>query len=101
MAVFRNVFAVVLAGGSGIRLWPLSRLQAPKQFVSLLGEETMLEATIARLALLIEASQVLVVTNEETASGEGLPHPREGQLPSIAKTIGKLNNSIAALLRPF
>lgn len=66
-----NLRVVVLAGGSGTRLWPLSRLQSPKQFLKLAGPESMLEATITRLHPLIEDSQVCVVTSEDLAKGEG------------------------------
>ncbi|RMG57651.1 MAG: mannose-1-phosphate guanylyltransferase, partial [Gammaproteobacteria bacterium] len=62
--------AVVLAGGSGTRLWPMSRQQLPKQFLKLDGEESLLAATISRLAPLIEPDDVWVVTNEAHASGE-------------------------------
>ncbi|HKI60057.1 MAG TPA: sugar phosphate nucleotidyltransferase, partial [Mariprofundaceae bacterium] len=41
--------AVILAGGSGTRLWPLSRQQLPKQFLNLKGEETLLGGTVSRL----------------------------------------------------
>jgi mannose-1-phosphate guanylyltransferase/mannose-6-phosphate isomerase len=71
MAEFDDVCVVILAGGSGTRLWPLSRLQAPKQFLRLIGEESLLEATISRLRPLIPASQVVIVASEETARGEG------------------------------
>jgi mannose-1-phosphate guanylyltransferase / mannose-6-phosphate isomerase len=63
--------AVILAGGSGTRLWPLSRLQSPKQFLKLVGSESLLEATITRLAPLIGESQVVIVTSEDLAEGEG------------------------------
>ncbi len=66
-----DLTAVVLAGGSGTRLWPLSRLQSPKQFLKLVGSESLLEATITRLHPLIEPSQVVVVTSEDLAKGEG------------------------------
>lgn len=87
MTEFRDVRAVVLAGGAGTRLWPLSRLQAPKQFLRILGEETLLEATVSRLAPLVGRSQVLVVTNEETASGEGyrILEPFEKILEPVAR----------------
>jgi mannose-1-phosphate guanylyltransferase/mannose-6-phosphate isomerase len=71
MNELQDVRAVILAGGSGTRLWPLSRVKAPKQFVPLMGDDTLLGATVARLAPLIAPSNVLIVTNEETASGEG------------------------------
>jgi len=62
--------AVILAGGSGSRLWPLSRQQLPKQFLKLGGEESLLAATITRLSPMIEQDDVWVVTNEAHASGE-------------------------------
>jgi mannose-1-phosphate guanylyltransferase/mannose-6-phosphate isomerase len=46
----RTVVPVILAGGSGTRLWPLSREHCPKQLIGLMGEESLLEATIHRLA---------------------------------------------------
>jgi mannose-1-phosphate guanylyltransferase len=56
--------AVVMAGGSGTRLWPLSRAGHPKQFLALNGEDTMLQATMKRLeSLNIESS--VTICNEE------------------------------------
>ena len=83
----RVVRAVILAGGSGTRLWPLSRAQAPKQFSRLIGDETLLEATVSRLRPLVEDSQILVVTSEETASGEGFVslQPFEKILEPVAR----------------
>ncbi|QJR15684.1 mannose-1-phosphate guanylyltransferase/mannose-6-phosphate isomerase [Usitatibacter palustris] len=79
--------AVILAGGSGTRLWPLSRLQSPKQFLPLAGDETLIEATISRLAPLIPASQVLIVASAETGSGEGyhLLEPYDRLLEPVAR----------------
>ena len=62
--------AVILAGGSGTRLWPLSRQQMPKQFLCLDGELSLLEATVARLHPVIARDDVLIVTSEESAKGE-------------------------------
>jgi len=62
--------AIILAGGSGSRLWPLSRQQLPKQFLNLNGEHSMLSATIARLQPMIAADEVWVVTGEAHATGE-------------------------------
>ncbi|HVI26191.1 MAG TPA: mannose-1-phosphate guanylyltransferase/mannose-6-phosphate isomerase [Xanthomonadaceae bacterium] len=55
---------VLLSGGSGTRLWPLSREAYPKQFLPLAGEDTMLQATWARVAPLADAPPI-VVANEE------------------------------------
>ncbi|MDX8411650.1 MAG: mannose-1-phosphate guanylyltransferase/mannose-6-phosphate isomerase [Mariprofundaceae bacterium] len=65
-----DVRAVILAGGSGSRLWPLSRQQFPKQFLNLQGEESLLQATANRLQPLIEADDVWVVTGMTHATGE-------------------------------
>ncbi|APV50491.1 mannose-1-phosphate guanylyltransferase/mannose-6-phosphate isomerase [Betaproteobacteria bacterium GR16-43] len=72
--------AVILAGGSGTRLWPLSRSRSPKQFMRIAGEESLLEATAARVKSFTPADNVLVVTSADSASGEGFrilePYPK-------------------------
>src|SRR5262245_11666129 len=55
---------VILSGGSGTRLWPLSRELLPKQLLALTGERTMLQETAARLAGFGGASGPIVVCNE-------------------------------------
>lgn len=65
-----NVYAVILAGGSGSRLWPLSRQHLPKQFLTLDGDCSLLQTTINRLSPLIGAENVLIVTQESHAKGE-------------------------------
>jgi mannose-1-phosphate guanylyltransferase/mannose-6-phosphate isomerase len=55
---------VILSGGSGTRLWPLSRELFPKQLLPLVGDETMLQDTVRRLADLTEAGPI-VVCNEQ------------------------------------
>ena len=65
-----NFKAVILAGGSGTRLWPLSRKQLPKQFLKLIGDETMLEATISRLDPMVSKDDIWVITGEDYAKGE-------------------------------
>lgn len=62
---------VVLAGGSGTRLWPLSRSLTPKQFLRLAGDESLLEATISRVKALAGQDQLVVVTGADVAKGEG------------------------------
>ena len=58
-------YAVILSGGSGSRLWPLSRTFRPKQLLSLNGELTMLQQTVKRLTKLVSSSRLLIVTNED------------------------------------
>jgi mannose-1-phosphate guanylyltransferase/mannose-6-phosphate isomerase len=57
--------AIVLAGGSGTRLWPLSRALLPKQFLALKGEQTLLQQTAERMLNLFDENHIHVVTNEE------------------------------------
>jgi mannose-1-phosphate guanylyltransferase len=60
-----SFYALVLAGGSGTRFWPLSRKVRPKQLLSLFNENTLLEETILRLSGVIPAENILVLTNQE------------------------------------
>lgn len=64
-----RVQPVILAGGSGTRLWPLSRAGFPKQFLALNGTSTLLQESVQRLRTLTagpgEASPLLVVCNDE------------------------------------
>ena len=57
-----NVFAVIIAGGSGERLWPLSTPERPKQFVSLFGGKPLIRHAMDRLAGFIPPERTLVVT---------------------------------------
>ncbi|HIP03836.1 MAG TPA: hypothetical protein EYN43_02140, partial [Gammaproteobacteria bacterium] len=45
-----SIIPVILCGGSGTRLWPLSRQLVPKQFLSITGDNTLLQDTVIRLA---------------------------------------------------
>ncbi|ATG76516.1 mannose-1-phosphate guanylyltransferase/mannose-6-phosphate isomerase [Pseudoalteromonas sp. 1_2015MBL_MicDiv] len=58
------ILPVIMAGGSGTRLWPLSRGNYPKQFLPLSGEQTMLQNTISRLNGLVH-SPAMLICNEE------------------------------------
>jgi mannose-1-phosphate guanylyltransferase len=60
-------YAVIMAGGGGTRLWPISRKGSPKQLLPLLGEETLFQSTVGRLVDVFPASRILVVTVEEQA----------------------------------
>lgn len=55
--------AVIMAGGSGTRFWPVSRNARPKQVLDLAGSRTMIQATVDRLGNLTSADRTLVVTN--------------------------------------
>ena len=59
-----KIVPVILSGGSGTRLWPLSRQQYPKQFLSLLGNNSMFQETLLRLKGVNNLSDPVVVCND-------------------------------------
>ncbi len=64
----KTISPIILAGGGGTRLWPLSRGYYPKQFLSLIDNESMLQKTLMRLEDIsseFETSNPIVITNEE------------------------------------
>jgi len=63
--VSSNFYALIMAGGSGTRLWPLSRQSQPKQAIELIGSRTMFQHAVDRLDSLLPPEQVMVVTARE------------------------------------
>lgn len=59
----RKVIPVILAGGSGSRLWPLSRTSTPKQFLKLFNDNTLLQETLLRIKA-IDINECIIITNE-------------------------------------
>src|SRR5829696_10299775 len=57
------MYAVILAGGGGTRLWPLSRPERPKPFLPLIGEETLLQRTVQRILPLVDEMDVFCVVD--------------------------------------
>ncbi|MCX8051174.1 MAG: sugar phosphate nucleotidyltransferase [Chlorobi bacterium] len=62
-----NAVALIMAGGTGARLYPRSRQAHPKQFLHLFGDGTLIQATFARLQPVIEPSRIHAVTTEDLA----------------------------------
>jgi mannose-1-phosphate guanylyltransferase len=82
------LYALILAGGSGERFWPVSRRARPKQLLRLVAKETLLEQAVARLAGLVAPERLLILTNvdQEAALRELLPHvPKENIVAEPAK----------------
>ncbi len=57
--------AIILAGGSGTRLWPVSRYGLPKQFIKLNGGKSLLCQTVERLSAVVPLKDIFVITNED------------------------------------
>jgi mannose-1-phosphate guanylyltransferase len=67
MAISNPIYALILAGGSGERFWPLSRRARPKQLLQLVTTRALLEETVARLDGLVPPQRIVVLTNVEQA----------------------------------
>ncbi len=83
-----KTYAVVLAGGSGRRFWPLSRDSRPKQLLRIFDDSTLLEQALQRLEGLVPRENILILTNAEQAAEVQaiLPHhPPENILAEPAK----------------
>lgn len=81
-----NVYAVVLAGGRGTRLWPESRRGCPKQFCRIGSDKTLLELTLARLNGFVPAARRVVVT-QQAHYERTVELVRLGEAQALAATI--------------
>jgi len=60
-----NVYAVLLAGGAGTRLWPVSRKLYPKQLVKFIGKDSLVQSTIKRLSPVLDTERIRIVCGKE------------------------------------
>jgi len=87
--------SVLLAGGRGTRFWPRSRVRTPKQLLNIVGDETMLRETVARLEPVVPLKNFWVVTNAKQSAG--VRHELRG-VPAaqvLAEPVGR--NTAAAI----
>jgi len=75
--MYENFYAVIMAGGSGTRLWPLSRKGQPKQSLAIDGERTLFQQAVERLEGLFPVERILIVTVADQVA------QLSGQVPSI------------------
>src|SRR5215469_14821447 len=74
-----HYYALILAGGRGTRFWPRSRKRSAKQVLSVLGERSLIQATVDRLASVVAPERIWILTND---------HLRDAivqQLPEVPK----------------
>src|SRR5712692_8300591 len=90
-----TVHAVILAGGRGTRFWPRSRTRTPKQLLNIVGKQTMLEQTVARLRPLIPAERIWTVTSGEQVSGVKKQLPAAARKRVLTEPVGR--NTAAAI----
>jgi mannose-1-phosphate guanylyltransferase len=90
-----TVHAVILAGGRGTRFWPRSRTRTPKQLLSIVGKQTMLEQTVARLRPLISPDRIWTVTNAEQTAALKKQLPTASRKRVLTEPFGR--NTAAAI----
>lgn len=83
-----SVYPVLLAGGSGSRLWPVSRELYPKQLVNLVGSDSLIQSTIKRLSPILKSDNVRVVCGEDHFFEIGR-HLKELKILSEGKVISE------------
>ncbi|MGE3538246.1 MAG: mannose-1-phosphate guanylyltransferase [Candidatus Tectimicrobiota bacterium] len=90
-----NLYATILAGGSGTRFWPVSRAHTPKQFLVLQGTQSLLQATVQRIAPLIPPQRTYVVTADhlQAQTAAQLPEVPAGNI--LSEPVGR--NTAAAV----
>lgn len=88
LEISNRLFIFIMAGGSGERFWPLSRIQTPKHLLKLLGKKTLLEQTLERFETIVPPEQIFVLTNQaqHAATIAALPHhPKKNIIAEPAK----------------
>ncbi|MFQ6092394.1 MAG: mannose-1-phosphate guanylyltransferase [bacterium] len=71
------MYAVLMAGGRGTRFWPKSREKRPKQLLKIVGDETMIQATVARVRPLVPVEDIYLVV------GQGIEDEVRRQVPEV------------------
>jgi len=90
-----TVHAVILAGGRGTRFWPRSRTRTPKQLLNIVGKDTMLQQTVARLRPLVSPNRIWTVTNAEQAAALKKQLPTAARKRVLTEPLGR--NTAAAI----
>jgi mannose-1-phosphate guanylyltransferase/mannose-6-phosphate isomerase len=92
-----DVYAVILAGGSGTRFWPLSRETHPKQMLQIVGEDSLLRETIKRIHGFVHPKNIWIVTTEDKSQDIRF---HIDSLGSLAKEIQFINEPLGRNTAP-
>jgi mannose-1-phosphate guanylyltransferase len=92
-----TVHAVILAGGRGTRFWPRSRTRTPKQLLNIIGADSMLQQTVARLKPFIPAQNIWTVTNAEQSASVRKHLPSSARKHILAEPVGRSTAAAIAL----
>src|SRR5258708_32335408 len=95
------MYASVLAGGSGTRLWPLSTQATPKEFLQLPGTPTMLQETVNRIAPLVPLDNLYVVTSRAYAELGSAQLPKLAQENIVAESSRRASAAHIVLAAAF
>jgi mannose-1-phosphate guanylyltransferase len=96
MRLKKRVCAVILAGGSGTRFWPLSRRTRPKQFLPIAAEKTMIEETVDRLLPVLPYEAIYTVSDRAQAKAVQRLIPEFSSQNLLVEPLGK--NTAASLI---
>jgi mannose-1-phosphate guanylyltransferase len=88
-SVIDNLYALVMAGGGGTRLWPISRRDHPKQMLPLIGERTMFQLSIDRLLPLLPLEHIFVVTAADQVAPLSEQYPTLPDANFIVEPMGR------------
>ncbi len=84
-----SLYAVIMAGGGGTRLWPLSRSGHPKQMLKLFGERTMFQLSVDRLLPSLPLDHILVVTAAEQVEPLAAQYPELPRKNFVVEPMGR------------
>jgi len=84
-----NTWALVMAGGQGTRLWPLSRKENPKQFLTLFGKKSLIENTVERVSKFVPQKRILIITGADCVKRVRKLFPKIPKHQIIGEPVGR------------